>query len=218
VKWELTVIARQAVLLDTNVAGKDATQTFFGLHRSEVLLRYGRYIIGTIENEKPKIILPTPGTLSPVPFAEPVWLTEGFKSPYYNDSHRRLQKFMRDFVDEHVKEEAREHERSGERPTVELIQKMGEAKINIMRMGPTKLLKGQTLPGDIKGENFDYFHEFALPYYLGLGVPMLMQDEKVDCDARARSIYGPRLRRRSPRWYGHWRSFPLQARSNENTL
>lgn len=31
-----------SVLLDPNVAGKDATEAFFGLHRSEVLKKYGR--------------------------------------------------------------------------------------------------------------------------------------------------------------------------------
>lgn len=58
------------------VAGKDATKAFFAMHRSEVLQKYGRYIIGTIESEKPKYILPgiTPGALSPVPYGEPGWL------------------------------------------------------------------------------------------------------------------------------------------------
>lgn len=102
-------------MLDPLVAGKDATEgssptlicspatradacadaAFFGMHRSEVLNKYGRYIIGTIVNEKPTYVLPTKGALSPVPFAEPAWLSEGFSSPYYNDTHRALQKFMR---------------------------------------------------------------------------------------------------------------------------
>lgn len=60
-----------------------------------MLKKYARLIVGTVENEKPKVVLPTPGTLSPVPYAEPPWLSKGFKSPYYNDSHRALQKFMR---------------------------------------------------------------------------------------------------------------------------
>lgn len=83
----------------------------------------GRYIIGTIGGEKPKMILPTPGALSPVPYAEPGWLSEGFKSPYYNDGHRALQKFMRDFVDEHVTPEAQQHEKSGERVRSRCVEK-----------------------------------------------------------------------------------------------
>lgn len=31
--------------------------------------------------------------------------------------------------------------------------------INAMRMGPSKLLHGLNLPGGVKGEEFDYFHE-----------------------------------------------------------
>ncbi|KAK4048618.1 hypothetical protein OIO90_005788 [Microbotryomycetes sp. JL221] len=152
------------VLLDPKVAGKDATEAFFGMHRSEVLIKYARYLIGTVDGQKAKYILPTPGALSPVPYAEPTWLSEPFKSPYFKDSHRRLQKFMRDFVDEHVVEEAQAHERSGERPTVELIQRMGADGVNInaMRLGPSKILHGLNLPAGLKGEEFDYFHELVI--------------------------------------------------------
>lgn len=102
------------------------------MHRSDVLIKYGRYVIGTVEGQKPRVILPTPGTLSPVPYAEPSWLSEGYYSPYYKDSHRSLQKFMRKFVDEEVKDDANMHELDGKRPTVELIQKMGKLHINAM--------------------------------------------------------------------------------------
>lgn len=39
---------------------------------------------------------------------------------------------------------------------------MGAAQINVMRMGPTPLLKGLSLPGGVKGEDFDYFHEMII--------------------------------------------------------
>lgn len=125
-------------------------------------MKYGRFIIGTVEGQTPQYILPTVGALSPVPFAEPQWLTEGFKSPYYNDTHRGLQKYMRDFTDEFVTPEAQVHEKTGERPTPALIQKMGAAGINHMRMGPSYLLKGMTLPGGLKGDNYDFFHELII--------------------------------------------------------
>lgn len=102
------------------------------MHRAEVLNKYGRYIIGTVEGQKPKYLLPTPGTLSPVPYAEATWIREGFKSPYYRDSHRALQKAVREFTDEFVKPDAQLHEKDGKRPTVELIQKMGEINMNAM--------------------------------------------------------------------------------------
>ncbi|KWU43590.1 acyl-CoA dehydrogenase NM domain-like protein [Rhodotorula sp. JG-1b] len=144
------------------VAGQDATEAFFGMHRSDVLTKYGRYLIGTVSGQKPTHVLPTPGTLSPVPYAEAMWLTEGYKSPYYNDSHRRLQKFIREFNDEYVRPDAQLHELDGKRPTPALIQKMGDLKINHMRMGPSKVLHGLDLPGGIKGEDFDYFHELVI--------------------------------------------------------
>lgn len=48
-----------AVLLDADVAGKDATQQFFGLHRSDVLRKYKRLAVGRIEGEEQKVIYPT---------------------------------------------------------------------------------------------------------------------------------------------------------------
>lgn len=82
------------VLLDADVAGQDATTVFYGLHRQEVLLKpqYQRLRIGQIEGEQPKIRLRGPSDLSRVPYAEPAWLTPDFVSPYFNDSHRTLQK------------------------------------------------------------------------------------------------------------------------------
>lgn len=63
-------------------AGKDATDAFYGLHRQEVLTKYDRYKIGTIEGEAPQIEFRQPGSLSKVPYAEPsAWM--GFKSPYF---------------------------------------------------------------------------------------------------------------------------------------
>lgn len=118
-----------------------------------MLEKYKRLKIGTIENESPKVVLPKRGELSTVPYAEPTWLSEGYSSPYYNDSHRALQKYMRDFVDEYVVPEAQEHENSGERPTVELIQECGRRHINHMRLGPGKHLHGLTLPTGLKGED-----------------------------------------------------------------
>jgi len=125
-----------AVLLDKLVAGKEATEAFFGLHRSEVLRKYGRYVIGRIEGEEPQVMLPKDGELSLVPHAEPGWLSQGYYSPYYNDSHREFQKAMRLFFDKHVTPEAREHELNGKRVTQELVDLMAKENINATRLGP----------------------------------------------------------------------------------
>lgn len=62
-----------------DVAGQDATDAFFGLHRHEILLKpnYARLQIGTIKGEKEEITAPKPGDLSLVPYAEAPWLTKG---------------------------------------------------------------------------------------------------------------------------------------------
>ena len=69
------------------VAGKDATEAFFSLHKYEILEKpqYQRLQIGVINEEKPFIHSRIPGELSNVPYAEPTWLTKGYHSPYYSD-------------------------------------------------------------------------------------------------------------------------------------
>src|ERR1700722_8601187 len=82
------------------VAGKDATKDFYNLHRQEVLRKYASLRIGTVAGEKPEVVAMSPGSLSGVPYAEPLWLRPEFRSPYYSESHRKLQKAFRKFVDE----------------------------------------------------------------------------------------------------------------------
>jgi hypothetical protein len=72
---------------DCLIAGQDATEAFYQLHRHEVLLKpgYSRLQIGTVEGEKITIKAIAPGELSKVPYAEPTWLNDGFQSPYYKE-------------------------------------------------------------------------------------------------------------------------------------
>ncbi|KAI9311301.1 acyl-CoA dehydrogenase/oxidase [Dichotomocladium elegans] len=140
-------------------AGKDATDAFYGLHRQDVLVKYARYKIGTIEGETPQIEFREPGTLSKVPYAEPsAWM--GFKSPYFKESHFKYRLAVRKIMDE-LAPEAREYEDTGSRPTNEFMQKMGAAGLLAANVGPGKYLKefNVKLPGDVKPEEYDYFHE-----------------------------------------------------------
>ncbi|GAA5830888.1 hypothetical protein JCM5353_002636, partial [Sporobolomyces roseus] len=166
------------LLLASDVAGKDSSKIFFGLHRSEVLTKYARLKIGTLDTDvPPPYVLPVNGELSPVPHSEPTWLDPKFVSPYYKDSHRALQKEMRKFFDENVKAEARAQELTHERPSRKLVELMGNPEWNIhaMRMGPGKHLHGLILPGGLKGEDFDYFHELVVVQELSrIGAPGYM--------------------------------------------
>ncbi|KAI2630037.1 acyl-CoA dehydrogenase-like protein [Xylaria nigripes] len=155
------------------VAGKDATTDFYNLHRHEVLAKYEELQIGTIAGEEPTVVTPQPGDLSLVPYAEPLWLTPAFKSPYYNESHRRLQKAMRIFNDKYITPEAQTREADGKFISQELVNRMAEAGILRMRMGPGKHLHGaKLLDGAVRGEEFDYFHD------------MIMSQEGVRSNAR----------------------------------
>jgi alkylation response protein AidB-like acyl-CoA dehydrogenase len=141
------------------VAGTDATTAFYNLHRQEVLQKYSELCIGTIEGEKSEVIVPQIGDLSPVPYAEPLWLRPQFKSPYFKESHKKFQKEVRKFIDEHVTPEAQEKEKSGEYISQELIDRMAANDMLAMRLGPGKHLHGKNLLGVVKGEEFDYLHD-----------------------------------------------------------
>ncbi|EIM91103.1 acyl-CoA dehydrogenase NM domain-like protein [Stereum hirsutum FP-91666 SS1] len=154
-----------AVLLDEEIAGQDATEAFYGLHRHEVLERpqYARLQIGVIKGEQSVIASRVPGELSGVPYAEPTWLAQGYHSPYFKESHKKLQVAMRQLVDDVIYPDAQAREEDGKRPSLEVIKKMADLNVHAMRMGPGKHLKGLTLMGGIvTPEEFDYFHELVV--------------------------------------------------------
>ncbi|KAJ7667523.1 acyl-CoA dehydrogenase/oxidase [Mycena polygramma] len=153
------------VLFTETIAGKDATQAFFGLHRLEVLQRpqYARLQIGTILGQEPVIKAPAPGEVSKVPYAEATWLVDGFKSPYYTEGHRKFQKAVRTFLMEVVQPAAIQCEENGKRIPQEVVDKMAEVNMIAMRLGPGKHLKGRTLMnGTVTPEEFNYFHELII--------------------------------------------------------
>lgn len=153
------------------VAGTDATTAFYNLHRQEALERYAADLaVGSVAGETPSIVRVAAADLSAVPYAEPLWLSPVFSTPpYYNDSHRRLQRAMRAFVAEHVAPEAVESERTGAHISQPLIDKMAAAGILHMRLGPglhlhgVPLMPGADHPhGVVDGREFDFFHDMIL--------------------------------------------------------
>jgi len=103
------------------------------------------------------------GELSKVPYAEPTWVSDGYYSPYFKESHRALQKAMRRITDEIITPDALAREEDGKMPSKIVIQAMAEQNIHAMRQGPGKHLKGLSLFGGIvKPEEFDYFHELII--------------------------------------------------------
>lgn len=108
------------------LAGKDATQVFFGLHRHEVLLKpqYSRLQIGKIHGQEEVIKPLAPGELSKVPYAEPTWLSDGYHSPYYTKNHREFQKAVRSFFMEVIYPEAIRCEENGKRISQVVVDRM----------------------------------------------------------------------------------------------
>lgn len=153
-----------SLFLEEDIAGQDATEVFYGLHRHEVIIKpqYARLQIGVIDGEESVIQSHIPGELSTVPYSEPTWLTDGYFSPYYKESHRVLQKAMRKFTDEIVTPDAHAREEDGKRPSQSVIQAMADVNLHAMRLGPGKHLKGLELLGGVKPEEFDYFHEMIV--------------------------------------------------------
>ncbi|TFY82833.1 hypothetical protein EWM64_g1175 [Hericium alpestre] len=146
-------------------AGQDATEMFYGLHRHEVLERpqYARLVVGVIGEEHNVIHDRVNGVLSDVPYAEPSWLSKGFTSPYFKESHKSLQKITRAFVDTVVYLDAQAREEDGKWPSRHVIQKMGELNLTAMRLGPGKHLEGLVLADRVvTPEEYDYFHEVVI--------------------------------------------------------
>jgi Cytochrome b5-like Heme/Steroid binding domain/Acyl-CoA dehydrogenase, N-terminal domain len=142
------------------VAGQDATEAFYNLHRQEVLQKFSNLCIGTIAGERSKVIEQKPGDLSVVPYGEPTWLTPQFKSPYFKDSHRKLQKALRIFTDEELYPLAQECEKTGKHIPQSMIDRMSELGILHMRLGPGRHMRGVELMGGVMmGDDFDYFHD-----------------------------------------------------------
>ncbi|ORX56265.1 acyl-CoA dehydrogenase NM domain-like protein [Hesseltinella vesiculosa] len=145
------------------VAGKDATDQFYEMHKQDVLLKYKRFKIGTIAGEKPQIHMYQPGELSKVPYAESSFFM-GYKSPYYSERHTQFRQAVRKILDE-LKPQAQEYEATGERPSDEFTQILGKHHLLAANIGPdaVKLLPpGTLLPGGIKVEEYDYFFELVL--------------------------------------------------------
>ncbi|KAJ3219303.1 hypothetical protein HDU67_001922 [Dinochytrium kinnereticum] len=146
----------EGVLVD--VAGKDATEEFYGLHRHAVITKFGpKYAVGYINGEKPSIMSEA-GEISKVPYAESsFWMSA--KTPYYNQSHVDFRKALRKFVDLELRPHAVDMEENGGKMPKEIYQAMGRFGLLAARIGPGPHLKGMSLPAGVKPEEFDYFHE-----------------------------------------------------------
>mmetsp|Transcript_11500 Transcript_11500/g.20347 ORF Transcript_11500/g.20347 Transcript_11500/m.20347 type:complete len:516 (+) Transcript_11500:69-1616(+) len=154
------------------LAGRDVTEEFYELHRHDVLAKYARLKVGSLESGKSSVTVGSGG----VPFAElPAF--QGQESPFYNESHRRFMKGMQSFVQSELVPIAATHDLSGEYPDRELQGKLGQKGIMISRMGPGPWLNeaaslGIEIPGGVNPQEIDYFHESIAHQEIGrVGLP-----------------------------------------------
>ncbi|CAO3634210.1 unnamed protein product [Cunninghamella blakesleeana] len=156
------------------LAGKDATEAFYGLHRQEVLIKYQRYKIGTLEGVEPTIAKRDGTTISKVPYGESsAWM--GFKSPYFKESHFKFRLAVREILSE-LEPEFRELDQTDGNIPDELMQKLGETGLLACNIGPGKHLNGINIPGGVKPEEFDYFHEMIVHEEFARVVPRGVDD------------------------------------------
>jgi alkylation response protein AidB-like acyl-CoA dehydrogenase len=140
--------------------GKDATRAFYEQHRLDVLKKYDHFKIGKVAGAKVSPQFPEVGALSAVPYAEQSGF-QGFKSPYFKESHKKFQAAVRKFCETELLPRAQVSEENGVEPTAEVFQKMGKFGFLISRIGPGPWMKQWPLPlpGGVSGAEFDYFHE-----------------------------------------------------------
>lgn len=97
-----------------------------------------------------------------VPFSEPPWVA-GLPSAYYSDSHRKWQKDIRAFIEEHLLKNAYEWDTNETLPET-VFQKFAEAGMLLPSLPaplPVEWLKKLGIPellGGLKVEDFDYMH------------------------------------------------------------
>lgn len=172
-------------LLDPAVAGKDATELFFGLHRASVLKepKYGRLKIGTLSGAAEAAAKVTkkkkpPGQSSVpahFPYGEAMGTWRKF-SPYYKESHERLRAAVREFMDKEIKPHCKEWDDNGTLPTREIDILVGRAGIFAALVageeGAAELFAqhGISLPGGISAKEWDYFHALVLNEEIRRGV------------------------------------------------
>lgn len=146
-----------------HLAGNDVSTEFYELHRSDVLAKYARLRVGRLSSAKPS---EKSNGLTMIPFSE-IPAFQGQVSPYFKDSHRRFAESCREFVNTELMPIAAENDIRGDYPEKELQEKLGKSGFLVSRIGPGPWLKdaealGIHLPGGVKPEEFDYFHEMVI--------------------------------------------------------
>ena len=101
-------------------------------------------------------------TISSAPYADPLWLSRKM-SPYYDETHVRLQQEARQYVDTYIAPFCEEWERQGAVPkeVIDRHSKLGYMAVSVYPLA-VEHMQNQRLPADIKPENWDAFHDLVV--------------------------------------------------------
>jgi len=102
--------------------------------------------------------------ISKAPYADPAWFSRDI-TPYYNDTHRRLQLEAREYVSKYITPFCEEWERQGSVPQEVILNhaKLGYMAVSIYPLAIEQIkVTGQRLPGNIKPEEWDGFHDLIV--------------------------------------------------------
>jgi alkylation response protein AidB-like acyl-CoA dehydrogenase/predicted heme/steroid binding protein len=157
-------------------AGKDATTEFHSLHKPWVLEKYSNLAVGTLEGFEGKTASVRTDHISTgekfgntdVLYAEPYWYY-GAPQPYYDESHAKLRRHIRNWVDEHFNESAiNQMDDSGTFPD-HLLEASAKAGLNhlncryclapLVKQG---LIKAPNLPDGLDFTELDDFHDLIV--------------------------------------------------------
>ncbi|KAI1933192.1 hypothetical protein LOZ58_004487 [Ophidiomyces ophidiicola] len=94
------------------------------------------------------------------PFAEPLWHYRD-SSPYYDNSHKRLRQFVREYVENDLMPHAEEWERVGQVPD-EAVRKYVEKGFAIVKPTKREYMGGISMPAGIEPEKWDVFHTLVV--------------------------------------------------------
>lgn len=155
-------------------AGTDASKEFNAIHKPEVLEKYSKFIIGTVEGVEAKkityIVDHCDSTkkfgATDVPYAEPYWYN-GVPTPYYSASHAKFRKYVRDFTDKYLMRTVTDMDETGTY-TSELVQQAAASGLYYVsvRYCCQDLVRKGIIPappaalGDYN--NFDDFHDLIM--------------------------------------------------------
>ncbi|OJD19654.1 hypothetical protein AJ78_00386 [Emergomyces pasteurianus Ep9510] len=94
------------------------------------------------------------------PYAEPLWHSRD-SSPYYNESHKKLRIFVRDYVENHLMPYAEQYEKQGFVPP-EALKLHVEKGFTIIKPTKREYMGGLSLPAGIEPEEWDVFHNLVM--------------------------------------------------------